>query len=246
MIVIITTCSKRHRGNWHGIPNGRTPMTDDAIYHQTLDTIRSIHSLILEHKEIYLIDNSLTPMPKQRIDEVASLGVAYHSYPTTLGGCSNKGFHELELILKFLQFNFVRGPVLKISARYILSSAHLVKQPYPQLRGKLIRRRRGFSEISTAAYLVGDAERYKALLDEARRQTYMSIYRFYTPFLFRRFVNTSIMAWRNRTLMPFRDPEISIEEGFYHAANKLSLEVDFLGVLGVKGILASEEVLIEL
>lgn len=235
--VVITSCLLPNSDCFYGLSSELTQISSENRYLQTIETIRSL----VEQRchTIYLLDNSVKPLPVEWICAIENMGVVFWSFPAKIN-TKNKGISEIELLLNFCKLVKCKSPVLKISGRYTLNSDELLTMNSTTLIGRVFHRRRGFSEFTTKAYIVNNTQILESILNKSAKLTHTLIYRFWTPFLFLRLLTfiKDIVFKRQRGL--FLDPPISIEEAFYHAILELKIDHRFVDNLGISGIAASE------
>jgi hypothetical protein len=237
MNVIITSTLFPSVKNLYFVENDINHINSEERFQQTVATILSIKKYNIN--AIYLLDNSLQSIPDLFKSKIEKLGVTLVCINSTIKS-RNKGFLEIEMIEKFLEFRCIEGPIMKISARYTIGvDSLLFRKSSKPLVGKVYHIRRGFSEFSTRAYIVNNSITYRKLLKEAKFQVKLASFRFGTPFLINRFIKFLKKMAIYFSFEIALDPKISIEEGFYRASRKIPLEIETIEELKISGIIGS-------
>lgn len=238
VVVVITSTLVPNSKSWYGLSSNLVELSVDERCQHTLTTIQSLFDF--GFASIYLLDNSIESAPSHWVERYKSLGVLFLKIPAKNKFTNNKGLSEIELLLDFLERVKLQSPILKISGRYKLNSINLLQIGSFDIIGRVFHRRRGFSEFSTKAYMVRNTIVWEAILKEAARSTKFLIYKFWTPYLFKRVMSFLKNVFLTRNFALLKDPEISIEEGFYYSFRSLSLKLKPIDDLGISGILAAE------
>jgi len=241
IIAVITSTLVPNAINWYGMSSEIVQISSEDRY---LQTLKSIHSLLKRgFIKIYLLDNSVKSIPFEWIDNIKSLGVIFLSMPATNTKTKNKGLTEIELLLHFCKLVRYETPILKLSGRYVLNSNKLLESDSVDIVGRLFDRRRP-PEFSTKAYIVRNTLVLERILQKSEILVHTLIYRCWTPFLFLRLIKFIKETLFSKQINLFFDPPISIEEAFVHAIKELKLESEFIGELGISGVIASERVVV--
>ena len=236
--VVVTSTLIPNSIKWYGISSDAVKLSADERFQHTLATIKSL--LDIGFTNIYLIDNSKELVSSKWIENFQSKGVVFLSIPAKNNSTKNKGLSEIELLLNFCQRVRLQSPILKISGRYRLNSNNLLEIGCAEIIGRIFHRRRGFSEFSTKAYMVANQIVWEQILRESAKSTKFLIYKFWTPYLFKRLISFLRDVFLKGNFDLLRDPTISIEEGFYYSLKSLNINFKDIKQLGVSGVLAAE------